>query len=569
MITCGLKLTHDASVALIDDGDLVFSVEIEKLDNRSRYSEVPDLEIVTEILESFGFRPSDVDDWVVDGWDGDRPGTVEVLSHGSPISLAVGPYRESEQCPHLLMPSATGKFQLGGKFYSYSSHQHVAGHVVSAYCSSPFAARGEASFVLVWDGGLFPRLYRVDPATGVENLGALFPVIGHVYATAGHHFGPFRRQVQSPTVDDLTVAGKLMAYIALGEPREQVVAVLAREFEHLFTGTGEPARSYRDRVGGFGSLFEPSMPPLHGFFDAVEAEVAALGYSDADALASIHEFLGRQLSRRLTERLGELIGGVPQNLCFAGGCALNIKWNSSIRSLDCVREMWVPPFPNDAGSAIGGAALAVARTSGLQAFSWHVRSGPELRPTVELPTGWTKVRCSTSELAALIHESGEPVVVLNGRAELGPRALGGRSILAPATSPAMKDKLNTLKGRENYRPVAPICLEKEAPAVFDPGTPDPYMLFDHDVRPEWRERIPAVVHLDGSARLQTVSDTDDAVLAEILHAYRRLSGVPVLCNTSANFNGRGFFPDVLSAIRWGRVDHVWSAGTLFTRTGQA
>ncbi|WP_409496873.1 carbamoyltransferase N-terminal domain-containing protein [Amycolatopsis sp. cmx-11-12] len=567
MITCGLKLTHDASVALIDDGDLVFSVEIEKLDNRSRYSEIPDLDIVAEILADFGYQPSDVDEWVVDGWDGDRPGTVEVLSHGAPVTLAVGPYRESEQCPDILAPSVTGKFPLGGRFHAYSSHQHVAGHVASAYCSSPFAARVEASFVLVWDGGLFPRLYRADPATGVENLGALFPVIGHVYATAGHHFGPFRRQIQSPNVDDLTVAGKLMAYIALGQPREPVITVLGREFERIFTGSDDQASSYRSRVGGFGSLFEPSMPPLHEFFDAVRAGIAGLGYSDADALASIHEFFAQLLAQRLTERLGELGGGTPQNLCFAGGCALNIKWNSRIRSLACVGEMWVPPFPNDAGSAIGGAALAMARASGLRAVSWHVRSGPRLQPIGDLPTGWSAASCSPSELAALLHESGEPVVVLDGRAELGPRALGGRSILAPAISPTMQDKLNALKGRENYRPIAPICLVEEAPVVFAPGTPDPYMLFDHDVRPEWRERIPAVVHLDGSARLQTVSDTEDAVLAEILRTYRRLSKVPVLCNTSANFNGCGFFPDVLSAIRWGRVDHVWSAGTLYTKTG--
>jgi carbamoyltransferase len=155
-------------------------------------------------------------------------------------------------------------------------------------------------------------------------------------------------------------------------------------------------------------------------------------------------------------------------------------------------------------------------------------------------------------------------VVLDGRAELGPRALGSRSIIAPATSPKMKDRLNEVKDREPYRPVAPICLEEAAPGVFTPGTPDPYMLFDHEVRPEWRARIPAIVHLDGTARLQTVGRGDGAV-RRLLESYFEASGIPVLCNTSANLKGSGFFPDVASALAWGRVDLVWSEGTLYRR----
>ncbi|MEU0742331.1 carbamoyltransferase C-terminal domain-containing protein [Streptomyces sp. NPDC006134] len=125
--------------------------------------------------------------------------------------------------------------------------------------------------------------------------------------------------------------------------------------------------------------------------------------------------------------------------------------------------------------------------------------------------------------------------------------------------------MNRIKDREPYRPVAPICLEEEAPKVFSPGTPDPHMLFDHEVRPDWEERIPAVVHLDGTAWLQTVGRGDD-VLFTVLSAYHRFSGIPVLCNTSANLNGHGFFPDVASAARWGRVSRIWSDGTLYRRT---
>jgi carbamoyltransferase len=128
----------------------------------------------------------------------------------------------------------------------------------------------------------------------------------------------------------------------------------------------------------------------------------------------------------------------------------------------------------------------------------------------------------------------------------------------------MKDLLNEVKQRESYRPVAPICLEEEAPRVFAPGTPDPYMLFEHVVRDGWRDRIPAVVHLDGTARLQTVGP-DDGVLRDILRAYHEASGIPVLCNTSANRTGRGFFPDLASAMAWGRIHRLWSDNILYTR----
>jgi carbamoyltransferase len=113
--------------------------------------------------------------------------------------------------------------------------------------------------------------------------------------------------------------------------------------------------------------------------------------------------------------------------------------------------------------------------------------------------------------------------------------------------------------------VAPICLAREAPRIFAPGTPDPYMLFDHEVRPDWVSRVPAIVHLDGTARLQTVDESSAHDILELLTHYHQLSGIPLLCNTSANYNGRGFFPDVASAMQWARVDRIWSDNTIHQR----
>lgn len=566
MIICGLKLTHDGAVALLDEDRLIFSLEMEKLDNNPRYSTVPDFRVVPALLNGFGYSVRDVDEWVIDGWDGDKTGYVALCNAGVPVELTLAPYRETEQHPDILQPAYAGSFPLPDRqLRPYTSYVHIAGHLASAYCTSSFSEQAAPSFVLVWDGGSFPRLYWLDPAVGVTNGGELFPFIGHGYATAAHHFGPYRRARQSETVDDLAVAGKLMAYIALGQPRDDVLCMLRTTFHEHFEADTPRVLEYRQRVGGFGSIFEPSMRYLHAFYRDIREQLSGTGISDEDTLASIHQFFEDLLVERITERVLSWKGPGPWNLCYVGGCALNIKWNSALRAQPIFGEVWVPPFPNDSGSAVGGVALRFIKHHGVAPLKWHVRLGPAIKPLTELPSGWESRPCSPEELGRMLHETGEPVVLLNGRAELGPRALGGRSIVAPATCAAMKDRLNSVKDRESYRPVAPVCLQEHATAIFRPGTPDPYMLFDHVIQPEWVDRIPAVRHLDGTARLQTVSHAEDPVLVSVLRAYHMLSGIPVLCNTSANFNGRGFFPDVASAMRWGRIDNIWCEGVLYRR----
>jgi carbamoyltransferase len=130
------------------------------------------------------------------------------------------------------------------------------------------------------------------------------------------------------------------------------------------------------------------------------------------------------------------------------------------------------------------------------------------------------------------------VAWFEGRSEFGPRALGHRSLLAHPGHAANVERLNLVKGREQFRPIAPMILLERAPAVLDGPLPSPYMLFVHDVRPEWRERIPAVVHVDGTARAQTVDPAQEPLLAELLRAFEARTGLPVLVNTSLNTAGR-------------------------------
>jgi carbamoyltransferase len=133
----------------------------------------------------------------------------------------------------------------------------------------------------------------------------------------------------------------------------------------------------------------------------------------------------------------------------------------------------------------------------------------------------------------------EVVAWFQGRAEFGPRALGHRSLLAHPGHPANLERLNDVKGREQFRPVAPMVRAERAGEIFTRGPlPSPYMLFVHDVAPEWRDRIPAVTHVDGTARVQTVEERENPVLARMLAAFERRTGLPVVVNTSLNTAGR-------------------------------
>jgi carbamoyltransferase len=141
------------------------------------------------------------------------------------------------------------------------------------------------------------------------------------------------------------------------------------------------------------------------------------------------------------------------------------------------------------------------------------------------------------------------VAWFQGRAEFGPRALGHRSLLADPRNPDNLERLNDVKGREQFRPVAPMVLAEEAAAIFSGGpVPSPYMLFTHDVADPWRARIPTVVHVDGTARIQTVDRHDNPLMHRVIEGFAARTGVPVVVNTSLNTAGRPMVDDPRDAL---------------------
>src|SRR3954451_6465108 len=327
MLICGIKVSHDAGIAVINDGELLCSIEIEKLENRHRYSSLGDLGRVAQILKSEGLDPADIDQFVVDGWFVQGVDDTEVTDPavlaargGGRLPIPVAPYQDRQGGSPLARYSfADHSFSASAD--GYASYHHVSNHLLGGYCSSPFAARGEDALVLVWDGGTVPRLYAVTAATGtVRPLTDLLPITGDMFGEFSSHLDPFFRDTDGFTPDQimrhhLSVAGKAMAYAALGRPEEEAYPVFDDVLAEFPCFSAESSKAVSAKLTGMigrrGELLS--------------------GLSDADLIATFQKYLGNRLVDSLTSCLRDLGLAAPPNLVMAGGCALNIKWITRLR----------------------------------------------------------------------------------------------------------------------------------------------------------------------------------------------------------------------------------------------
>jgi carbamoyltransferase len=234
------------------------------------------------------------------------------------------------------------------------------------------------------------------------------------------------------------------------------------------------------------------------------------------------------------------------NLCMAGGIALNCVLNAYLRDHGPFKNIWVQPAAGDAGTALGAAMVVDAqqrKTAERDFVMDHAYWGPDFSDeAIEKFLRWTKtpyrkMENVARETAEILAED-KIIGWYQGRMEFGPRALGSRSILASPISPSMQSRLNEVKDREDFRPVAPVVLEEDAPEWFDDASYSPFMLFVYRVKEDKAERIPAVRHVDGTARIQTVNETQHPAYYNLLREFKNITGVPVLVNTSFNTLGK-------------------------------
>jgi carbamoyltransferase len=320
---------------------------------------------------------------------------------------------------------------------------------------------------------------------------------------------------------------KVMALAALGKP------VHLETFRRLVS-VGPEGR-YRieafDPVALFGPARERGGPLEQQHFDLTAS------------LQAILEETVLQLAQWLRKASGE------PHLAMAGGVALNCVMNARLRDSKIFDEVWVQPAAGDAGTALGAALYVDAEARGHPPRSWsmeHAYWGPGYSDDeIEQLLKWSKLpyrrlRDVAEETADLLLQD-KIIGWFQGRMEFGPRALGARSIIASPLKAEMQQRLNELKDREDFRPVAPVVPEDDLPAWFMPaeanGGKARFMLFIYDVKPGQAERIPAVCHADHTARVQTVTREINPRYHDVLKAFGRRTGVPVLVNTSFNVRG--------------------------------
>ena len=234
-------------------------------------------------------------------------------------------------------------------------------------------------------------------------------------------------------------------------------------------------------------------------------------------------------------------------LYISGGCGLNCDWNRMWRDLGHFSSVFVPPCANDSGQAIGAAAEAWLLYTGDASIEWDVYSGLEFEQDMEPDSSvWDRRPAEARAIARAIAQ-GRIFAWARGRAEIGPRALGNRSLLADATHPRTRDRLNEIKQREHYRPIAPVCRVEDLGEAFDADFEDPYMLYFRNVT---SDRLGAVTHVDGSARCQTVRRDQNPPLHDLLSAVADLNGPGVLCNTSLNWQHCGFINKTSELVKY-------------------
>lgn len=279
-----------------------------------------------------------------------------------------------------------------------------------------------------------------------------------------------------------------------------------------------------------------------------------------NGLLDVHRDIATSLQRKLEESALALVRFLvdrtgSRKLCLAGGVTLNCQMNAVLRESGLIDDIFIQPAAMDMGSAIG-AGLEIARR-------YHY---PRPQPLTHLFYG---PRPDDAEIERVISESGSEVVGhaldsaqlisrgeiigwFHGRAELGPRALGNRSILASPSSIEIRDEVNRRKGREWWRPLAPSVLEEKADEWFINACPSPFMVLNFRVKTEKRNYIRGIVHTDGTARVQTVRRETNPLFYDLIARYEYITGVPMLLNTSFNIRGEPIVNTPSEAIETAR-----------------
>lgn len=429
-------------------------------------------------------------------------------------SIVNSPRLLVDGAPHHLMSRFLGARTDGHFTFQWHFVQHHLAHAASAFLPSPF----EEAAVMTLDGRGEKATtgYFYGHGNQLDTLGQVeMPhSLGILYEKVTEYLGFLNSSDEY----------KVMALASFGEPRyyEQFCEIIKLGKDGQYTI--EQDLNLEERFGPRRMKRGP-LEQRH--------------YDIAHSLQKALEDTTLQLVNWLYRETGS------ENLCMAGGVALNCVMNSRLRDLGPFKNIWVQPASGDAGTAMGAALWVDANEQGRQERIYqmdHAFLGPEYsNEEIEQFIKWSKLPYEriddVANVAADLLAQDKVIGWFQGRMEFGPRALGARSILASPIHAEMQERLNDIKDREDFRPVAPVVLEEEAGKWFYNANISPFMLFVFDVDKEKAGTIPAVRHVDGTARIQTINREQNPAYHDLLKAFQERTGVPVLVNTS--FNTRG------------------------------
>ncbi len=542
----GINAYHgNASAAIVCEGRLIAAVEEERF-NRVKYAAGFPAQAIRYCLREAGLELKDIDHVAVPRNPYARLGTklfyalrmpsfarerVKVLAKFTGIPEALAQAFDAE-------PS-----KIAAKFHRVEHHQ---AHLASAFFVSPF----ERAALLSADGlGDFAStMWGTGDGNRMEIDGAIaFPhSLGLFYSAVTQYLGFLKFGDEY----------KVMGLAAYGEP-DQLEA-----FRDIVRAHGNGFRLGLDyfthhRTGPEMSWAEADKTPTLGkmFSEAMEKKLGARRNPE-DPLEQRHRNLASALQARLEEiylgmlkKLAERTG--LKAICLAGGVAFNCVANGKIFDKTSFEQVYVHPAAGDAGLSVGAAYYVWHQVLGKpRSFVMdHAYWGPgyesdAIRAAIDAH-GLAKNGCRVEELgedtlmqrAATIVADGKIIGWFQGRAEWGPRALGNRSIVADPRRPEMKEILNRrIKHREIFRPFAPSILAESTGEWFEKSHPSPFMTLAYSVRPEKRDKIPAPTHVDGTGRLQTAAREANPRYWSLIKAFERITGVPVVLNTSFNDN---------------------------------
>ncbi|MBY0567328.1 MAG: 3-hydroxymethylcephem carbamoyltransferase [Hyphomonadaceae bacterium] len=483
---------HDGAIAFIQDGRLQFSIEAEK-DSNVRYAPL----YAPEILSVLG-EVEEVPDVVCTSgwWARDH---YEFLN-GSDAHFG---YRGVSSDDVIV-----SERRLFGKSVRHFSSSHERAHLLCAFGMSNLPKRTRC-YALIWEGKL-GSFYEIDADLNITLVADVLEAPGNRYGVLYGLADPtFPKNGPFPRSSD---AGKLMA-LASYSTRSTPSTHEKELMSFLLDG---PYRGWSAYKGIENSPYHDA-----GHNDAEFRNFAGIF---SDALFNVfYKFAKTHLNR-----------GLP--LLIVGGCGLNCDWNSKWRDSGLFSEVFVPPVANDSGAAIGTAIDAQNYFTGEPKIEWSVYSGRAFIADRFDPAPYDVFGPSNDVVANAI-AGGLILGWVSGAYEIGPRALGNRSILAAPFNETTRVRLNEIKQREQFRPIAPVCLEEDALRWFGCASPSEHMLYTFHAK---TDALPAVTHINGTARIQTVSETSNPSLYGLLEVFRERTGFGVLCNTSLNFNGRGF-----------------------------